>query len=224
MTVTEITLDDSKVKRYIAQPVWIRQDDSQDTIKVTLDEGLTITTDSVFEFDCTKFDEQVIQDKEQSNFEIFNDILGKPIGFTYKLPAEIYQSSGSTTATYFRIDGSSTSNFIIYVQRADGVGGTESNSLISDAKSVVNEISSVYQTIQETAKNTELDTEDIRKQIDDLDSKLADITKLIDDNNVIKKTEAQEVITGIVNEMDLNTDDKISDPDVLAKIQTLGAV
>lgn len=224
MSVFRITLDDNKAKRYIAQPVWIRQDDVQDSIQVTAGDGLVLTKDSQFEFDCTKFDNQLIQDKDQSNFEIYNDILGNPAGFTYKFPKELYQSSGATTATYFRVDGSSTSNFIIYVQRADGIGGEESNSLISESNRILNEMASTYESLQEIVSNANIDTENINNKIQELQTNLAQIEKLIDDNNVIKKTEAKDIITTIVNEMDLQTDDVISDPAVLAKIETLGAV
>lgn len=224
MTQYEIELDSDKSKRYIATPVWLRQDDSQDELKVILNKEMGLSNKSQLEFNSTKFDNQLIKDTDQSNFKIIQDDSSTPIGFIYTLPKELYQASGSTTATYFRIDGSSTSNFIIYVQRADGVGGTDSNSLISDVKSIINEMNSAYESMQEITSNATLDTAEIKKQIDDINSKISDITKLIDDNDVIKKSEAQKIITDIVNEMDLDTDDKISDPDVLAKIKTLGAV
>ena len=132
------------------------------------------------------------------------------------------QSSGATTQTYFRVDGISTSNFIIYVQRADGV--SDSNSLVSASTDILNQMSSTYESLQEIVKNADVDVEDINAKIEALQKNLADIEQLIDDNDVIKKSEAKDIITGIVNEMDLDTDDKITDSDVLAKIQTLGAV
>ncbi|WP_125769576.1 hypothetical protein [Companilactobacillus furfuricola] len=222
MSIFEIKLDDHKAKRYIAQPVWIRQADTPDKLRVILGDGLTVDSTTQFEFDATKFDNQLIQDKEQSHFELYKDSNGDSVGFTYQLPLELYQSSGSTTATYFRINGSSTSNFIIYVQRADGIG--ESNSLISGANEILTQMSSTYESLQEVLANANIDSEDITAKIESLKADLQAIEKLIDDNNVIKKSEAEEIITGIVNAMDLPTDDTISDPDVLAKIQTLGAV
>lgn len=222
MAQYEITLDSNKAKRYIAEPVWIRQDDSPDTIKVYCGDDLNITASSVFEFDSTKFDKNIIKDTTAANFKYFSDTATNQKGFIYTLPKEMYQSSGATTQTYFRVDGTSTSNFIIYVQRADGV--SDSNSLVSASTDILKQMSSTYESLQEIVKNADINSEDINAKIEALKKNLADIEQLIDDNNVIKKTEAQEVITGIVNKMDLDTDDKISDPDVLAKIQTLGAV
>lgn len=222
MSIFEIKLDDHKAKRYIAQPVWIRQADTPDKLRVILGDGLTVDSTTQFEFDATKFDKQLIQDKEQSHFELYKDSNGDTVGFTYQLPVELYQASGSTTATFFRINGSSTSNFIIYVQRADGIG--ESNSLISGANEILTQMSSTYESLQEVLANANIDSEDMTAKIEALKADLQATEKLIDDNNVIKKSEAEEIIKTIVTAMDLDTDDKISDSDVLAKIQTLGAV
>lgn len=222
MAQYEIRLDSNKAKRYIANPVWIRQDDAQDTLKVYCETDLNVTAASKFEFDATKFDKNIIKDDTAASFKYFEESDTGDKGFTYLLPKEIYQSSGATTETYFRVDGSSTSNFIIYVQRADGV--SDSNSLVSASTDILNQMSSTYESLQEILKNANIDSEDINAKIEALKKNLADIEQLIDDNNVIKKTEAKDIITDIVNAMDLQTDDKITDADVLAKIQTLGAV
>lgn len=222
MAQYEITLSSNKAKRYIAEPVWIRQDDSSDTIKVYCEDDLNITASSVFEFDSTKFDKNIIKDTTAANFKYFSDATTNQKGFIYTLPKEMYTSSGTTTATYFKVDGTSTTNFIIQVLRADGV--SDSNSYISASNDILDQMASTYETLQEVLKNADVDTETINVQIAELRKNLAEVTQLIDDNNVIKKTEAKDIITAIVNEMDLDTDDKISDPDVLAKIQTLGAV
>lgn len=159
MSIFEIKLDDHKAKRYIAQPVWIRQADTPDKLRVILGDGLTVDSTTQFEFDATKFDKQLIQDKEQSHFELYKDSNGDTVGFTYQLPVELYQASGSTKATFFRIDGSSTSNFIIHVQRADGVG--ESNSLISGTNEILTLMSSTYEALQEVVANANMDSEDM---------------------------------------------------------------
>jgi hypothetical protein len=222
MAQYEIHLDSSKAKSYNANPIWIRQDDAQDTIKVFCGNDLNVSENSKFEFDSTKFDKNIIKDTTAANFKYFSDATTNQKGFIYTLPKEMYTSSGTTTATYFKVDGTSTTNFIIQVLRADGV--SDSNSYISASNDILDQMASTYETLQEVLKNADVDTETINVQIAELRKNLADIEQLIDDNDVIKKSEAQEVITGIVNEMDLDTDDKISDPDVLAKIQTLGAV
>ena len=222
MAQYKIHLDSSKAKSYNANPIWIRQDDAQDTIKVFCGNDLNVSENSKFEFDTTKFDKNIIKDDTAENFSYFTDSNTSEKGFVYKLPKELYQSSGATTQTYFRVDGISTSNFIIYVQRADGV--SDSNSLISASTDILNQMSSTYESLQEIVKNADVDVEDINAKIEALQKNLADIEQLIDDNDVIKKSEAKDIITGIVNEMDLDTDDKITDSDVLAKIQTLGAV
>lgn len=222
MSIFEIKLDDHKAKRYIAQPVWIRQADTPDKLRVILGDGLTVDSTTQFEFDATKFDKQLIQDKEQSHFELYKDSNGDSVGFTYQLPVELYQASGSTKATFFRIDGSSTSNFIIHVQRADGVG--ESNSLISGTNEILTLMSSTYESLQEVLANANIDSEDITAKIETLKADLQATEKLIAANDVIKKSEAEGIIKTIVTAMDLDTDDTISDATVLAKIQTLGAV
>lgn len=224
MSIFEIKLDDHKAKRYIAQPVWIRQADTPDKLRVILGDGLTVDSTTQFEFDATKFDKQLIQDKEQSHFELYKDSNGDTVGFTYQLPVELYQASGSTTATYFRINGSSTSNFIIYVQRADGVNGTGSNSLINGADEILYQMGAIYESLKELQDSSTMDMGEFLKQIEELQNQLKENQELIAANDVIKKSEAEEIIKTIVTAMDLDTDDKISDSDVLAKIQTLGAV
>lgn len=222
MAQYEIHLDSSKAKRYNANPIWIRQDDAQDTIKVFCGNDLNVSASSKFEFATTKFDKNIIKDDTADSFTYFTDTSTSEKGFVYKLPKELYQSSGATTQTYFRVDGTSTSNFIIYVQRADGIG--ESNSLISASNDILSQMGSTYESLQEILKNADIDSEDINAKIEALKKNLADIEQLIDDNNVIKKTEAKDIITDIVNNMNLQTDDKISDSAVLAKIEEMGAI
>lgn len=222
MAQFNINLSSFKSKRYNANPIWIRQDDSPDTIRVACDDDLNVTANSVFEFDSTKFDKQIIQDKNQSSFKYFEDVDNKEEGFIYTLPKEMYQSSGATTATFFRVDGTSTSNFPIYILKSDGA--SESNSYISTIDDITNQMNSTYASLQEILENSKVDTAEMTEKISSLQDNLKQIEKLIDDNNVIKKTEAQDIITGIVEGMDLKTDDNISDPDVLAKIQRLGAI
>lgn len=183
---------------------------------------MNVSASSKFEFATTKFDKNIIKDDTADSFTYFTDTNTSEKGFVYKLPKELYQSSGATTQTYFRVDGTSTSNFIIYVQRADGIG--ESNSLISASNDILSQMSSTYESLQEILKNADIDSEDINAKIEALKKNLADIEQLIDDNNVIKKTEAKDIITDIVNNMNLQTDDKISDSAVLAKIEEMGAI
>ena len=62
MAQYEIHLDSSKAKSYNANPIWIRQDDAQDTIKVFCGNDLKVSENSKFEFDTTKFDKNIIKD------------------------------------------------------------------------------------------------------------------------------------------------------------------
>ncbi|WP_099974258.1 hypothetical protein [Lactobacillus terrae] len=226
-----VHLSSNKSVTYAPDKVDIRQNDTQDTLKVYCDDDLKLTTSSVVGFFSTKPDKQLIA-IDKVDISTFTDVVNgedKIVGFTYKLPKEIYQASGKATSTFFRIDGTSTSNFTIRISREAGDNGyVESNSYIIELEEILKHARHDHELIEELLKSIDIDAikEELQEVQDHLaevvtntENKIKEIEDLINSNDVIKKSEAESIIKSIVESMDIDTDDHIEDPELLARIK-----
>ncbi|KRL44631.1 hypothetical protein FD29_GL002057 [Companilactobacillus mindensis DSM 14500] len=165
-----MSLDLKKSLPIYSDPIVLRQGDTNVGILVhVFDNSTPKNLENLhIEFHADKPDVTTIDDDEQSHFTIGTD----KESFTYTVPDELTDASGSTTNTYFKIGNDSTSDFYIHILTKSGMEKLESGDYISKVDRIFNHVMSDYAAINDisaTGKGT-FDTAlaDSKKEMKDL--------------------------------------------------------
>ncbi|WDT64704.1 phage baseplate upper protein [Companilactobacillus crustorum] len=169
MSIYETSLDLKKSFPIYNDPIVLRQGDTNVEILVHIFDNSTPKNleNLPIEFHADKPDATTIDDDEQSHFQIGAD----KESFTYTVPDELTDASGSTSNTYFKIGNDSTSNFYIHILTKAGMEKLESGDYISKVDRIFNHVMSDYSAINnlsETAAAT------LKASLDKMSSDYAD--------------------------------------------------
>lgn len=150
MSIYEMSLDLKKSSPIYSDPIVLRQGDTNTEILVhVLDNSTPKNLENLsIEFNADKPDATTIDDDEQSHFKIGDD----KESFTYTVPDELTDASGSTTNTYFKIGSDSTSNFYIHILTKAGMEKLESGDYISKVDRIFNHVMSDYSAINDLSE------------------------------------------------------------------------